>query len=777
MSQTGPAAGVRRYPRRATTVASTRSRDPNGRVTRSTARLPSPSSDSDPSPVEDDSYDDLSVDQVRTSRPRRTLNNQARQSSQRLQLQTAASTRLRRNPGGKSPQSNRTTAKTSRRHQSQSRGPTTPSKKKSAPLGKLGSAKKQLESRSTSKEPDWPTSKVIPPWQKLEWTLLVQIFEYASYPLDSKANVRWLLSAGLTCKSFLGPALKALYRCPPPLPIVSTNMANKFAALIHHLTATSAAALAREDHRRTMVESLVISVASLSPSQVRVFDIAELILSLPRLSHLELYHEFDLPPYRQLDFKAKKWTYSQGLLDALKVAGEAESAVRLKSWKWSERMIERDVLPAEGLKNIHEWLTFSQLRKVSFVNFQVPSLRESKDPDDPEVFEADKNYISYISESLKPLANLKHLSMESSTVVDGQFLSLLPKTIEQLEIVNCWELNAEMLSEYLITHGRNIRRLILHHNQSLNLEFLPSLGTSCPQLRELSMDLNYFKHHEYYRDSDPNYDRLLTASDIPSWPKTIEIMDLEQLANWDAATAEMFFQSIVDQAPEMPNLRCLAVKAMLDVPWRQRCEFRDKWVGKLRRVFLRKQTKPRSYHSLIQWSSLRQEITGQDEPQPKAKDAESTEVSTTVVPARRSTRIAYNVAPPPPAKGKQVDSKRKRRRSATLTRDLRRPKRANISYRDPDTDEDLELEGSEESEEEKSQDPSPPSTPPESSYSPDEPFIHGLCDIVNIRFDNQKPVEIQYSAEDFLDEENHESEDDDWTSDREIDDDSDVYAW
>ncbi|KUI73705.1 hypothetical protein VM1G_09253 [Cytospora mali] len=556
-------------------------------------------------------------------------------------------------------------------------------------------------------------------------------------------------------------------------------MANKFAALIHHLTATSAAALAREDHRRTMVESLVISVASLSPSQVRVFDIAELILSLPRLSHLELYHEFDLPPYRQLDFKAKKWTYSQGLLDALKVAGEAESAVRLKSWKWSERMIERDVLPPEGLKNIHEWLTFSQLRKVSFVNFQVPSLRESKDPDDPEVFEADKDYISYISESLKPLANLKHLLMESSTVVDGQFLSLLPKTIEQLEIVNCWELNAEMLSEYLITHGRNIRRLILHHNQSLNLEFLPSLGTSCPQLRELSMDLNYFKHHEYYRDSDPNYDRLLNASDIPSWPKTIEIMDLEQLANWDAATAEMFFQSIVDQAPEMPNLRCLAVKAMLDVPWRQRCEFRDKWVGKLRRVFLRKQTKPRSYHSLIQWPSLRKEITGQEEPQPKAKDAESTEVSTTDVPARRSTRIASSIAPPPHAKGKQVDSKRKRTRSATLTRDLRRPKRANISYRDPDTDEDLELEleGSEESEEEKSQDPSPPSTPPASPYSPDEPFIHGLCDIVNIRFDNQKPVEIQYSAEDFLDEGNHESEDDDWTSDREIDDDSDVYAW
>lgn len=731
--------------------------------------------------MEDNDSDDSSADELRLSRPRRTLTNQARQSPQRGHLQTAASTRLRRHVGGDSSRSDRTTAATTSRGQpsrsSSSRAPATPSKKRSATQGKLGSARKQLASHPPSKEPEWPTFKVIPPWQKLEWTLLVQIFEYASYPLDTKTNVRWLLSAGLVCKSFLGPALKALYRCPPPLPIVSTNMANKFAALVHHLTANSATALAQEDHRRTMVESLVVSVASLSPSQIRAFDVAELVLSLPSLSHLELYHEFDLPPYRQLDYKTKKWTYSQGLLDALKLAGEAEAAVRLKSWKWSERMIERDLLPPEGLKNIHEWVTFSQLRKLSFVNFQVPSLRENKDPDDPEVFEADKNYITYISESLKPLASLKHLVLESSTVVDGQFLSLLPKAIEHLEIINCWELSAEMLSEYLLTHGRSIRRLILHHNQSLNLEFLPSLGTSCPQLRELSMDLNYFKHHEYYKDSDPNYDHLITISDIPSWPEAIEVMDLEQLSKWDAATAEMFFQSLVDQAPQMPKLRYLAIKAMLDVPWRQRCEFRDKWVGKLRRVFLRKQTKPRPYHSLIQWPTLRGQITGQEEPQPKAEEVEPVGASNRDVPSRRSTRIASTIAPPPPAKGSQVDSKRKRKRSATLTRDLRQPKRANISYRDPDTDEDLELEESEESEEETSQDPSPPSTPPESPSSPGEPFVHGLCDIVNIRFDNQKPVEIQYSAEDFLDEANHESEDDDWTSDREADDDSDVYAW
>lgn len=560
------------------------------------------------------------------------------------------------------------------------------------------------------------------------------------------------------------------------MPILSMNMATKFAALMHNLAVNHAKAEARRDHRRTMVESLVVSVTSLSTS--RPFDLAELIQLLPSLSHLELYHEFDLPPYRQLDSRSKKWTYPQALVNSLKSAGGANAPMRLKSWRWSERMMDRDVVPPEQMRAIHQWPAFSQLRDITLVNFQVPSLKENKDPTDPDVFEADKNFISCISESLEPLENLKHLKMESSTVVDGQFLSLLPKTIEHLEIVNCWELTAEMLAEYLLTHGRNIRRLTLHHNQSLSLAFLPTLGSSCPQLRELSMNLTYYAHHEYYNDSDPFYDTLLTVTDVPAWPETIEVLDLEQLAKWDAATADMFFQSLVDQAPKMSRLRCMAVKAMLDVPWRQRCEFRDRWVSMLRRVFLRKQTKPQPYHSLIQWPLLK----GVPTPREPTTHETSTDVRDAAVDThiRRSTRIATHVATPAPLPIEtNLDNRRKRKRTASSARDLRRPKRAAISYKDPDTDEDLDLLETEESEGEEPQDPSPPSTPPESPLSPDEdvPFVHGLCEVVNIRFDNQKPREFQLGMEDFLDEEEHESDDDEWTSDRDRDDDSDVYAW
>lgn len=629
----------------------------------------------------------------------------------------------------------------------------------------------------TSLSPAWDESKVIPAWEKLEWSYLVQIFEYASHPLDNKASLRWLLSAGLTCKAFYGATMKALYRNPPPLPIISMSMAHKFTHLLRQLAADPETALAREDHRRTMIESLVIDVSALTSTvyQGHSLDVAELIQFVPKLSQLELYHSYDLPPYRKLDVKKKKWLYSAALLEALRLVGESEPGTRLKAWKWSERMMD-NVLPPEGLKAVHEYKTFSRLQKISFVNFQVPSLRENKDPTDPVVFEEDKAYISTIAESLAPLLGLKHLVMESSTVVDGQFLSLLPKTIQHLEIVNCWELEAENLSQYLETHGHMLRRLTLHHNQSLSLAFLPKLRC-CPNLRELRMDLTYYNHHEYYNDSTPIYDTLLTVHDIPIWPETMQVIDLEQLNIKTSDVAEMLLQSFVDSAPRMAMLRHLGIKAMLDVPWRERSSFRDKWVSKLKKVFLRKTTPPRPFHSLSQWPLLKAQENESLEQPPKEghDDAQDEEVH-----ARRSTRIAStNVAavdPPSPATSESVDD-RKRKRTGSMLRDLRQPKRAAISYKDPDTDEDLdELEESE-AETENPSLTTPPNSPP--ADDDDVSFVHGMCDVVNIRFDNQKPREFQWSAEDFLDSEEVASEDDDWNSDREreADGDSDGYAW
>lgn len=780
----------RRNPRRAaattgpTTGPTTRPTAPTARVTRASARLLSgyatdgsnsgdDEADDDPDDVDSDSDSEDELSMV----PDPTFT-QPRQSRQASRLKTIASTRERRYATGHGP--SRATRAVAIRQPSRRQDPSTPRKtnNKSDSPTKAGSARKKSPVRD---QPSWPTSNVIPPWEKLEWTILVKVFEYAGYPQSSKSNVRWLLSAGLTCKTFLGPALKALYKCPMPQ-IISLNTGNKFANLIRELAsdAGASAALARQDHRRTMVESLVVEVSSLPiHSQTRNFDIGELILSLPSLSYVELYHDHDLPPYRRLDLKNKKWTYTTELLDAIKLAGDGEAALRLKTWKWSERMMASSF--HEQLQTIHGWNTFSYLRNLTLVNFQVPSLDMQEKDVTPEVIAEDNAYIKLVASSLAPIAGLEHLVLESSTLVDGQFLSLLPKTIEHLEIINCWEVTADMLSEYLATHGQNFRRLTLLHNQSLNLTFLPVLGEHCPKLRELNVDLLTFNHHEYYKDSDPFYDHLLTADHVPHWPETMQVIEIEQMDKWDLPAAEVFFQSFVDQAHKLPQLRHLAVKARLDVPWRQRSEFRDRWVRKLKSVFVAKTPKPRPFHSLIQWpldgEANRQAKFPNPKKQGEGEDAE-------VAPPRRSTRVVPRVVAPAPPPASSEGNRRKRKRSLTSApRDLRQRKRVDLSYRDPDTDDDLDLEeSSEDDEEDAQQDPmhlsSPPASPSPSALSEDGAFVHGLCEVVNIRFDNEKPREFRYAVEDFLDEQTQNSSDDaEWTSDREMDDDDDNYAW
>ena len=44
----------------------------------------------------------------------------------------------------------------------------------------------------------------------------------------------------------------------------------------------------------------------------------------------------------------------------------------------------------------------------------------------------------------------------------------------------------------------------------------------------------------------------------------------------------------------------------------------------------------------------------------------------------------------------------------------------------------------------------------------DDDFVHGLCDLVRIELDNQKPTEHKYSMDDFLDATEGEDSDADW---------------
>jgi hypothetical protein len=526
---------------------------------------------------------------------------------------------------------------------------------------------------------------------------------------------------------------------------------------------------------RSKIESLTIDVGIIATKTYnsRRLDIKELIQHLPRLTEIRLCHYKDAAPYRQLD-ENLKWHYPIGLFDTLGIRRDetdsgqnsatvddgrcsdptTESTIRLKSWAWSSRMMGPDLRLA-SLRDIHLSPCFAGLRKLSFVNYQLPSLRATS-LCDPEIVERDRIYIQHLAESIEVLVHLKHVIIESSTAVNENFLPLLPKSIQHLELINCWDVKSEDFAEYLVTHGRQLRYLTLDHNQSLSLGFLPVLGISCPNLKAIRMNLQYFNHHEFYKDSDPFYEFLLSADQVPSWPSSIEVIHLWNLRKWSAEAAETLFQSLVDNARHLPMLRELHIKAMLDIPFRQRCEIRDKWESLLRDVFLRRSEEP------LPRQSLRPTPVNMNMKSPLLK--QTRRQCSTLSPARRSNRLACQIS--------GTSS-----RASSVGRDLRRFPRGRLSYTEPDTDEDLEeldLDESAMARENTAQLLSPHTKMHDSQEEATVPFVQGLCDVVNVRFDNQKPVERQLGMDDFLDSEANDASDEEWNGDVEFDDDD---AW
>src|SRR3569833_1032564 len=479
---------------------------------------------------------------------------------------------------------------------------------------------------------------------------------------------------------------------------------------------------------------------------MRPADLPGLIINCPRLSELNICHYKDMSPYRQLDDNLR-WVYPKALFDGLSMPTSSWPTIRLRSWLWSARMMGKDEWSFADIKRIHLLPTFSVLRKIVLVNYQRPSLR-APDDSDPQVIDQDKRYVEVLASLLDVLPDLKHLVMESSTAANEMLLPLLPKTLQHLELINCWDVTADHFADYLLSHGRKLRHLTLHHNQSLSLSFLPVLRDSCPELQSLRMNLTYYKHHEFYKDSNPMYDTLLAADEVPTWPSPLRVIELEHLRQWDAEAAEVFFQSLVDGAPRLPMLRHLAIKANLNIPWRQRSEMRDKWVARLGKVFKRQSAAPRPARTL---QAARCE---DDHPPPPTKRPQRNGKDTR--PERRSGRIASLVpGTSPPANG--------------VPRHPRKPGRGVVSYKEPDSDEEIdddEEDGDGTSDDEDSH---------ASTISEATGLVQRLCDIVAIRFDNQKPTEMQYGMDDFLDSD-HANSDDEWAGDDDGLEGTD-YAW
>lgn len=399
-----------------------------------------------------------------------------------------------------------------------------------------------------------------------------------------------------------------------------------------------------------------------------------------------------------------------------------------------------------------------------------------KDEEDPE-------HEKCLANAICALPKLEHLILESSTLVNSAFLPLLPTGLKNLELINCWEVNSEDFARFLMSHGSQLRSMTLNHNQSLSLSWLPVLAAACPKLEVLRADYNYFNLHATYHDATPIYEILLQPGEVPAWPKSLQILELTDLRKWELEACEMFFQSLVDSSADLPYLRRLVVHGGLsNLGWRDRAQFRDTWNNTLRRVFKRRFEPCRPHYTLSDGFTER------------VKTSES--MASVATPVRRTSRPHRRSASGPLESAAQVeeqlvevsedDGPKQEPSPQTPRRPVRQARKQGVKYTEDSSEEEVEevqitdREAARQRHMDRelrvlrataglfaahhdSLPSSPPSTPGNNDEGRQKVHIQGLCEVVDIKIDNQRPTEWQVTEADFLDSEPE--GDDDWNGD------------
>ncbi|KAJ5229264.1 hypothetical protein N7489_009972 [Penicillium chrysogenum] len=571
------------------------------------------------------------------------------------------------------------------------RAATTPKPKqtKRSKPNQIGSAL-QKRAKTHVDDPIFLGSGVIPPWQTLPYQILLDIFLRASHPLldESRStrndSVKWLVNVALLCRSFHEPALAALYHCPPLLPAPRSHVLLSLLERPQQSLSMNYSSKIKQLH----VEVEPILVYKSGPGY---FDLAQLIEKTPRLHTVRLYHKDDYTVgIPQWQIAQSKWTYPDALFSAIENRG-----ITLRSWEWNSRFLETDEL-VEMMVRMHSRRAFQGLKELKLLRF---------DNSDEETTAAKE---AGLLEALDMLPELQRLEFIESSLVSGEILINLPNTLHSLTLNNCDRLWSSDLTAYLSLHGTNLRELSLSHNRHLNMSFIQNLAHCCENLEVFKMDLSMHDASSY-RDVEPHFEALLVQTEVPTWPVKLREIELTQLRKWDDATAEVFFTSLVNAAPKLHDLRRLTISAILKIGWRDRANFRERWIGLLEKVFLRRSMPPDPNLRSLQKRSLKPttSLTRNDPDEPDAGP---------------STR---------PSTADSGPSTSSKRQSTRLARQRTHETDDAASY--------SSLMGTPQSEAGK---------------------VQGMCDIVNIRIDNQRPTEFQLTEEDFLDDEL--SGDEDW---------------
>ncbi|OQD83835.1 hypothetical protein PENANT_c015G09308 [Penicillium antarcticum] len=525
-------------------------------------------------------------------------------------------------------------------------------------------------------------SGIVPPWQTLPYHILLDIFLRASHPLLDEGrssrndSVKWLVNMALLCRSFHEPALAALYYSPPLIPPYKAHTLLNLLSHPQESLSMNYSSKIKELH----VEVEPVLQYKSGPT-LGYFDLASLLERTPQLHVLRLYHRDDftvgMPPWH---IGASKWTYPETIFAVL------HRGILLRGFEWNSRFLETGEL-LQFMSSQHMKPAFRGLRELKLLHIDDFDMEETPSPKAAALIEA-----------VNLLPEIEKLEFVESSLINGETLTKLPTTLRSLTLNNCDRMWSEDIAAFLSSHGANLRELSLSHNRHLSMSFVQNLAQLCPSLELFKMDLSMHDVSSYH-DVEPHFQELLAQSEVPTWPETLQEIDLTQLRKWNDATAEVFFMSLMNAAPKLRSLRRLAISAILKIGWRDRATFRERWIGQLEKTFLRRSAPP----------------------DPNLRSLRRRPLQPTVASVNYYAEAGESSDSRPGTSESGASSKRQSVRLAQKTTEV----------------------------EDDSGEPIPES--------------QGMCDTVSIRIDNQRPTELQYNENDFLDDEL--SGDEDWTGD------------
>lgn len=612
-------------------------------------------------------------------------------------------------------------------------------------------------------------------WQSLPYEILADIFLYASQPLWTSEfrvthSAHWLLETATICRSFAEPAISALYFSPPLSP------PSRARNLIESLATQTNGSMFNYANKIKYLDVEADMTLGRKYRGQDPIDLGNLIRLTPQLRGVRI-HLSPTVVFRLASRIRHKTSYQESIFTALKI-----KRIALQDWIWCSDLAGKRY-QGPKLEAIHHSHAFQSLRNLTFIRYD-------------EVHAAEEE----LAVAIKSLPSLKNLVFKGSRIINEKLMPVLPTQLERLELVNCPNLDSEGLSIFLETGGQNLLELILNHNQALNLSFLTDFAISCPKVQKLKMDLLYHSPNLTFIDVEARFDSLINSDETPTWPSSLQDIELLYLRKWDLGIAECFFSSLVDSAASLPDLRRIKIRASVEESgWRERVEFRDKWTSRLRDVFLRvskppganfrsitafKAYKQRFPHGIPQHQQVIQKLGHIEVKKPTLKehvpvyhdsDSETEKKPTAARRSRRLLAIGARILRETSTGDDSVNDgdeddgykspKPSRSIAARRTRQHRKKDPdASSSSEDSALDDDPATENPSEEDD----------TDTPKQKSADTIFIQGMCNVVNVFIDNLRPTEEQLHESDFLDEEM--SGDEDWNGDADVAGD-DHYAW